>query len=282
MAIDVNLGLSAAATGTVDVITATYSPAPTLVDRKILFLRTAGTNTTTTPTFNPNGLGAKTIVKHGGAALVAGDLVGDAILMYNATSTQWELLNPRVRNLGTTAGTVANGLSLATFMAIPKVCFTAVGTMYNTYTAGTRWMNNFSTSAVTMAASNVAIAPQPATYSIVSTDYPTIDGVTPKFRLRATIGVNNTAPAANISFGLFPLTTPASSGGVTVKSWTIGAEVVGSTITQNTPAANTQYQLVSATFGLPADGLYAICITNSAQTAANSYMTNSATLEVFY
>lgn len=109
MAIDINLGLSAAATGTVDVITATYSPAPTLVDRKILFLRTAGTNTTTTPTFNPNGLGAKTIVKQGGAALVAGDLVGDVVLMYNATLTQWELLNPRVRNLGTTAGTVAAG-----------------------------------------------------------------------------------------------------------------------------------------------------------------------------
>lgn len=117
MAIDVNLGLSAAATGTVDVITATYSPAPTLVDRKILFLRTAGTNTTTTPTFNPNSLGAKTIVKQGGAALVAGDLVGDAILMYNATSTQWELLNPRVRNVGTTAGTVLEG-NAARYMTI--------------------------------------------------------------------------------------------------------------------------------------------------------------------
>ena len=73
MAIDINLGLSAEATGTVDVITATYSPAPTLVDRKILFLRTLGTNLTTTPTFNPNGLGALTIVKQGGVALAVGD-----------------------------------------------------------------------------------------------------------------------------------------------------------------------------------------------------------------
>lgn len=280
--IDVNLGLSATATGTVDVITATYSPAPTLVDRKILFLRTSGTNTVTTPTFNPNSLGAKTIVKQGGEALVVGDLVGDVVLMYNATSTQWELLNPIIRNLGTTAGTVAAGDSLSLFMAVPKVCMTAVFSVYNTYAAGTRWMMQYAAGSPFNSTTNNAITQIPTTYSIISTDYPTINGVTPKFRLRATIGVNNTAPAANISFGLFPLTTPASSGGVTVKSWTIGAEVVGSTITQNTPAANTQYQLVSATFGLPADGLYAICITNSAQTAANSYMTNSATLEVFY
>src|SRR3990167_7145268 len=96
MAIDINLGLSAEATGTVDVITATYSPAPTLVDRKILFLRTLGTNLTTTPTFNPNGLGALTIVKQGGVALAVGDLKGDVILMYNLANTQWELINPLV------------------------------------------------------------------------------------------------------------------------------------------------------------------------------------------
>lgn len=185
-------------------------------------------------------------------------------------------------NFGTTAGTVAAGDSLSLFMAIPKVCITAVFNIYNTYASGTRWMMQSATSSAFNSTSNNAIAQTPTTYSIISTDYPTINGVTPKFRLRATIGVNNTAPAANISFGLFPLTTPASSGGATVKSWTIGSEVAGSTITQNTPTANTQYQLVSATFDLPSDGLYAICITNSAQTAANSYMTNSATLEVFY
>src|SRR3990167_2393810 len=96
MAIDINLGLGLSATGTVDVITATYSPAPTLVDRKILFLRTSGTNTVTTPTFNPNGLGALTIVKQGGVALAVGDLKGDVILMYNLANTQWELINPLV------------------------------------------------------------------------------------------------------------------------------------------------------------------------------------------
>jgi hypothetical protein len=92
---DINLGLSALATGTVDVITATYSPAPTLVDKKILFLRTSGANTTTTPTFSPNGLTAYVITKNGGDALVVGDLDGDVTLMYDSANTRWELLTPK-------------------------------------------------------------------------------------------------------------------------------------------------------------------------------------------
>lgn len=93
---DINLGLSAVATGTADVITATYSPAPTLVDKKILFLRITTPNTTTTPTFSPNGLTARTITKNSGDALAVGDLDGDVILMYDLANTRWELLNAKV------------------------------------------------------------------------------------------------------------------------------------------------------------------------------------------
>lgn len=93
MALTINLGLSAEATG-VDTITATYSPAPTLVDKNVLFLRTAGANTSTTPTFSPNGLTAHTIVKNG-QPLIAGDLQGVVILMYDLTNTRWELLTPK-------------------------------------------------------------------------------------------------------------------------------------------------------------------------------------------
>ena len=98
MALTINLGLTADATGSANVITATYSPAPTLIDKKILFLVSVSPNSSTTPTFNPNSLGAKTIVKNGGAPLSSGDIVGNGhvvILEYNATYTRWELLNPR-------------------------------------------------------------------------------------------------------------------------------------------------------------------------------------------
>lgn len=95
MPLEINLGLSALATGTVDAITATYSPAPTLVDKKILFLRTIGTNTVVAPTFSPNGLTAHTITKNNGTALAIGDMDGVVVLMYDLPNTRWELLTPK-------------------------------------------------------------------------------------------------------------------------------------------------------------------------------------------
>lgn len=87
----------ATAAGAVDVITATYSPALTLSDKVVCAFVATGANTTTTPTFNADGLGAKTIVKQGGQALVAGDIPNAltvCILEYNLANTRWELLNP--------------------------------------------------------------------------------------------------------------------------------------------------------------------------------------------
>ena len=84
--------------GTADAITATYSPViTTLVDGQICCVRATAANATTTPTFAPNGLTARTIVKNGGSALVAGDIAADGhelILRYLLASTRWELLNP--------------------------------------------------------------------------------------------------------------------------------------------------------------------------------------------
>ena len=85
--------------GTADAITATYSPAITaLVDGQLCCVRATAANATTTPTFAPNGLTARDIVKEGGDALAVGDIVGDGhelILRYDLTNTRWELLNPK-------------------------------------------------------------------------------------------------------------------------------------------------------------------------------------------
>ena len=93
--------------GTADVITATYSPVITaLVDGQLCFVRATLANATTTPTFSPSGLTARTIVKNGGVALAAGDIVGDGhqlILRYDLAGTQWELLNPAVAAASDTA-----------------------------------------------------------------------------------------------------------------------------------------------------------------------------------
>jgi hypothetical protein len=84
--------------GTADAITAAYAIAITaLVDGQECFVRATAANATTTPTFSPSGLTARTIVKNGGQALVAGDIAGDGYelhLRYDLANTRWELLNP--------------------------------------------------------------------------------------------------------------------------------------------------------------------------------------------
>jgi len=88
----------AAAGGTADAITASYTiPITALVDGQLCYVRAGAANATTTPTFSPNGLTARTIVKAGGTALAVGDIAAagqELILRYNLASTRWELLNP--------------------------------------------------------------------------------------------------------------------------------------------------------------------------------------------
>jgi len=88
-----------AAGGTVDAITTTTSPAPAALDDNLkIILAAAGANATTTPTFAPDGLAAKTIVKGSDEALVAGDIPGAnfrAELVFDDSLDKWVLLNPK-------------------------------------------------------------------------------------------------------------------------------------------------------------------------------------------
>jgi hypothetical protein len=85
--------------GTVDAITADYTPNISLANFTICSFEATGANTSLTPTFNPDGLGALTIVKNGGQPLAVGDIAGAGaicLLAYNLANTRWELLNPAV------------------------------------------------------------------------------------------------------------------------------------------------------------------------------------------
>ncbi len=87
-----------AAAGTVDALTATFSPAVTaLVDGMEFAIRASGANTSTTPTLNVNSIGAKTITKLGNQALLAGDIRAsghEMRLRYHSSGDRFELLNP--------------------------------------------------------------------------------------------------------------------------------------------------------------------------------------------
>lgn len=90
--------LFAIAGGTVDAITASFNPIlTTLVDGMQVCVRAIGSNTSTTPTFKPDGTTQHRITKVGNQPLIAGDIVTDLdmILRYNLINTRWELLNPR-------------------------------------------------------------------------------------------------------------------------------------------------------------------------------------------
>lgn len=99
--VQARLNVASSVAGTVNAITAVYSPTFTAwVDKMRGTFRAAGANATTSPTFAPDGLAAKTFVKENLAALVAEDIVGaghEVEWIYNATADKVVLLNPKVR-----------------------------------------------------------------------------------------------------------------------------------------------------------------------------------------
>ena len=92
------LNVASSVGGTVDAITAVFAPTFTaLVNGMGVTVRASGANTSATPSFAPDGLTAKTIVKENLAALVAGDIKGaghELLLIYNSTADKWVLRNP--------------------------------------------------------------------------------------------------------------------------------------------------------------------------------------------
>lgn len=88
---------AAEASGTVNAITATFTKPVALEGGQTVKVRAIGSNTSTVPTFNPNGLGAKPIVKGDNDPLAVGDIAGSGYwitLIYDATLQKWVLQNP--------------------------------------------------------------------------------------------------------------------------------------------------------------------------------------------
>jgi microcystin-dependent protein len=129
-----------AASGTHDAISAAYDPpVATLVDGMVLSFRATAANLTTAPTFNPNGLGAGSITKNGGAALAIGDIPGslaEVELRYHLANTRWELLNPPAVPVGGIVpyfgGTVPSGFALPQGQNLSATTFPAANAVLGT------------------------------------------------------------------------------------------------------------------------------------------------------
>lgn len=99
-----------------------------------------------------------------------------------------------------------------------------------------------------------------------------------KYRVRAQVYTNATAPAVTLTFGLYPVSTVAGAvGGITV---TLGTVTSGSTVAIATPSASTKNQGNSGDFTAPAAGHYALgVVTSGGSTAASSWTVISAQLQ---
>lgn len=88
---------TAVAGGTADAITADFTPNVTLTNGTTVIVRASAANTTTTPTFAPDGLTAKTIVKGNNLPLAAGDIAGAGhwlVMNFDTVLDKWVLQNP--------------------------------------------------------------------------------------------------------------------------------------------------------------------------------------------
>lgn len=84
---------------------------------------------------------------------------------------------------------------------------------------------------------------------IDSTDFQTITGLAIKLRIRATLSVNDVAPTGNFTFGLYPVTRPATSGGAGLDIYTLGTVITGSNgATFTAPAADSMLTFYGGRF----------------------------------
>lgn len=116
----------AKATGTVDIIVATFIPKVYHNDDAIICLELSGSITSTTPTLNVDTRGAKTIVKGNNAALALADMAGTnrrCLFSFDTGLDKWVLLNPAIADVPLSRGAL---VYLGTTQAIPNNTITEI------------------------------------------------------------------------------------------------------------------------------------------------------------
>jgi hypothetical protein len=90
--------------GTADALTLTFTPAWAALNGGIFQFVAASDNATTTPTGNPDGLGAKTFIKGNNLPLAAGDIKSGMTMLarYDSVLSKLVLLNPATGVITTT------------------------------------------------------------------------------------------------------------------------------------------------------------------------------------
>lgn len=119
------------------------------------------------------------------------------------------------------------------------------------------------------------------TIYLAGADYPTLNTLAPKLRIRAQLYTNDVQPSGNFVFGLYPITRPGTSGGAGACIFTLGTVVSGSNGASFTnPAADGLLQATSADFAMPSDGHYVIGVLTTGTIATSAHVHLSAQLQL--
>lgn len=114
---------------------------------------------------------------------------------------------------------------------------------------------------------------------VYAVDFPVVNGITTKLRIRAIVSANAVAPTGNFTVGLYPVVSGA--GGTGVKIYSTGTLVSGSAApTVTAPAASSMNVVVGTDFVLPADGIYCMAVVTTATIATYSLVHVNAVLQM--
>jgi hypothetical protein len=115
--------------------------------------------------------------------------------------------------------------------------------------------------------------------NIVAADYPTVNGLAAKLRVRAIVDVNGVAPTGNFTVGLYPVTSGGGAAGL--KIYTMGTLISGSAASSVTaPGANSMTAVAGSDFALPADGVYCLAVVTTATIATSALIHIGAALQI--
>lgn len=128
--------------------------------------------------------------------------------------------------------------------------------------------------------SNHSSTHAPPSYEILAANFQSNTGRAAKLRLSVVLLTNPTAPAQNLTFGLYKLSAIGGAAGSI--NFTPDTVVSGSTVLFTTPAANSILRLNSGDFSLPADGAYVLSVAASAAVAANGFWWVTASLQAHW
>ncbi len=179
------------------------------------------------------------------------------------------------------AGTVVDITPGITAAAVPNSSYRTILDSSGSHTAARVAGTYFLGQGDPLGISGTGTLYPPNVIYIAAADYPTVNGLTTKLRLRCQLYTNDISPfVGTFVFGLYPITRPAVSGGAGLAIYTLGTVVTGSTLTFTNPVADGLLNATGADFAIPADGHYVIGVVTNAAVAASAHVHTSASLQM--